>query len=79
MRAELGKNMSLPCPRGPRVAPQRESQAAENTSDPTPVTPVLAEAGQDDLTDIFQTSCLLSPNKMTCASKQLLSGYEHYN
>lgn len=59
--------------------PLLESQAEENTSEPTPVTPVLAEAGRDDLIDIFQPSCLLSPNKMTCASKQLLSGYEHYN
>lgn len=48
-------------------------------SDLIPIMPAVAEAVRDDLIDIFQPSCVLSPNKMTCASQQLLSGYEHYN
>lgn len=81
MRAELRRKLwPAMVPKAQHGShPQPESQAAENTSDLTPVMPALAEAGWDDLIDTFQTSCVLSPNKMTCASKQLLSGYEHYN
>lgn len=49
--------------------PLLESRAGENARDQTPIPP-----GQDDLIDIFQPPCLLPPNKMTCASKQLLPG-----
>lgn len=68
------KHVGLSFPRRPSTAPLLESQAEENKRDLTPIIP-----GWDDLIDIFQPSCLLPPNKMTCASKQLLSCYEHYN
>ena len=68
------KHVGLSSPRRPSTTPLFESQAEENKRDLTPIIP-----GRDDLIDIFQPSCLLSPNKMTCASKQLLSCYEHYN
>lgn len=70
MRAELKKNMwGCHFPGGLVQAPLLESQAEEHRSELTPIIP-----GRDDLIDVFQPSCLLPPNKMTCASKQLLSG-----
>lgn len=43
------------------------------------ISAALEVVGQDELIDIFKPACLLSPNKMTCASKQLLSACVHYN
>lgn len=70
----MGSAMSQEAWHSPTPHPPLESRAEEHRSDLTPITP-----RRDDLIDVFQPSCLLPPNKATCASKQLLSGYEHYN
>lgn len=63
----------------PCLGPSVQGTAEESPNNLIQTSEALGEVGQDELIDIFQTACLLFPNKTTCASEQLLSACVHYN